>query len=327
MKDAMETAGRVWGIEIGGTKLQLGVADGSTGELLHSERYSIQRSAGAEGILAQIAQAAGPLRNRFGPRAIGIGFGGPVDGDGQRVITSHQVAGWDGFPLADWCQQTLGCPAVVGNDCNVAALAEARRGAGRGLRRVFYVTVGTGIGGGLVVDGQIDGQERPAVAEIGHLRPGLQAVSPEATVESRASGLGIEQEARRRLEAGAPGASNDHGAKDLLHRCQGDPSQLTTRQIAQAAGEGNPLATELFAQAAELLGWAIAQTITLVAPQRIVLGGGVSLIGQDWRQDVWRHAQRFVFPPLVGSCDLVPAQLGEMVVLYGAIELARDRTS
>jgi glucokinase len=316
----MEAANHILGVEIGGTKLQLGVADGQTGELIHTQRDSIDRAAGAEGILAQIARIAPRLRERFGLRAVGIGFGGPVDIRAQRVITSHQVAGWDDFPLIQWCQQTLECPAVFDNDCNVAAFAEARRGAGRGLRRVFYVTVGTGIGGGLVVDGRIDGQQRPAVAEIGHLRPGLQAITPQATVESLASGLAIERAARQRLAATGENSSDQI---DLCQRCQGDLDQLTTRQIAAAAQAGNALAAGLIEQAAEVLGWAIAQTITLTAPDRVVLGGGVSLIGASFLQRVRQSVRQFVFPPLADACDLVPAELGELVVVYGAVELAR----
>jgi glucokinase len=230
------------------------------------------------------------------------------------------VPGWNDFPLIDWCQQVLESPALFENDCNVAALAEARRGAGRGVGRVFYVTVGTGIGGGLVLEGRIDGQGRPAVAEIGHLRPGLHADSPHATVESLASGLAIERAARQQLTT-TDGDRRER--EDLWHRCQGDPDRLTTRQVAQAASAGNQLAVGILERAAEVLGWAIAQSITLTAPERVVIGGGVSLIGESFLQRVRQHVSRFVFPPLANSCCLVSAELGELVVVYGAVELVR----
>ena len=120
----MDTPCSILGIEIGGTKLQLGVTDTAAGQLVHIERLAICRADGARGVLDQIARAAPPLIARHRVRSIGIGFGGPVDGAGRRAITSHQVAGWDDFPLADWCQSELGCAAIVGNDCNLAALAE-----------------------------------------------------------------------------------------------------------------------------------------------------------------------------------------------------------
>ena len=86
---------------------------------------------------------------------MGIGFGGPVDDATRTVIKSHQIAGWDGFPLADWVSDLVGVPAVLGNDADVAGLAEALFGAGKGLSPIFYITVGTGVGGGLIVDGEI----------------------------------------------------------------------------------------------------------------------------------------------------------------------------
>ena len=145
----------ILGIEIGGTKLQLGIApsDSDSGTLVTLERATIDRASGAEGILQQIKEIAPSLISIHRVRQIGIGFGGPVDGVHNRVITSHQVDGWDDFLLGDWCLRELGLPVAMGNDCNVAALAEAVHGAGKGADRVFYVTIGTGIGGGLVVDG------------------------------------------------------------------------------------------------------------------------------------------------------------------------------
>ena len=132
-------------------------------------------------------------------RRIGIGFGGPVDTSQGRVIKSHQIDGWDNFHLVDWCRETFGLPAVLGNDCDAATLAEARFGAGQGRRSVFYVTVGTGVGGGFVKDGRLLGAGRPAACEIGHLRPGLHADQADETVESLASGWGIAAAAQARI--------------------------------------------------------------------------------------------------------------------------------
>src|SRR6186713_3027655 len=179
------------GIEIGGTKLQLGVGAGDGGELAALARHDIDIANGAAGILEQIERSATALIQKHPVERIGFGFGGPIDSSAGMVTKSHQVAGWEGFPLARWCRESLGKPAVLGNDCDVAALAEARFGAGRGAGSVLYVTVGTGIGGGLVLGGNLHGSGRPAVAEIGHLRPGLNADDAEMTVESLAAGPAI----------------------------------------------------------------------------------------------------------------------------------------
>lgn len=339
------------GIEIGGTKLQLGVGQGHGGPLVELVRRDIDARRGAAGILAQIEQVGGELRRRHILQHVGIGFGGPVDAAAGRVIKSHQVAGWENVPLADWCRETLGLPAIVANDCDAAALAEARLGAGRGASIVFYVTVGTGIGGGLVIDGILHGARRPAVAEIGHLRPGLHADRPEDTVESLASGPGIAAAAQAVLSGqisrplphirrllGRPDKSHFRErleridevsqvhADDLLQRCGRDPESLTARHVAQAAADGNDLAREVLDDACQALGWAIAQAITLLAPQIVVIGGGVSLMGESqFLAPVRRHVARYVFPPLAGSYQILPAQLGEEVVVHGALALAASR--
>ena len=338
------------GIEIGGTKLQLGVAGADVSRLVSQERFDVQPSRGAEGILEQIEKSARGLMQRHSIESIGIGFGGPVNPLTQRITKSHQIDGWDDFPLVEWCQQTLGLPTVIGNDCDCATLAEARLGAGKDKGSVFYVTVGTGVGGGFVVNQQLHGQMRPAVAEIGHLRPGLHADRPEATIESLASGWGIEAATRNRLidHVSYPletvrnlDGPNDPAtvrqriedaeeadaeyANDLLDRCDHAIDELSAKLIGQAATEGNEIAREVIEHAHQALGWAIAQVITLLAPEMIVVGGGVSLMGeQHFLVPLRREVKRYVFPPLADSYEIVPAALGEDVVVYGALALAAD---
>ena len=337
------------GIEIGGTKLQLGVGNGR-GELAAVARCDVDPARGAAGILEQIEREGAALLRKQTIERIGIGFGGPCDSAAGVCTKSHQVAGWDGFPLVRWCRDTLGKPAVIGNDCDVAALAEARYGAGRGAGSVFYVTVGTGIGGGLVIVGKLHGAGRPAAAEIGHLRPGLPAESAEMTVESLASGPAIAAatiaritgQVSRPLEAirgnlEHPSASElaqrmtdiddteQEYINDLLNRCGDDADRLTAKLIAESAAEGNEIARSVLEHACLALGWGIAQAITLVAPEVVVIGGGVSLIGESFFFAPVRAAvSRYVFPSLANSYKIVPAALGELVVVHGAIALAAD---
>ena len=188
------------GIEIGGTKLQLGVGRGDGPPLLELARLDVDRSAGAEGIRRQIAQAAKPLIERHRTTAIGFGFGGPVDSRAGRVVKSHQIHGWDAFPLIAWCGEQFGLPAVLANDTDAGGLAEARFGAGRGRRVVFYTNVGSGVGGALVIDGRLYCDGERVTAEIGHVRPGVYADRPDQTVESLASGWAISDAARRMLQ-------------------------------------------------------------------------------------------------------------------------------
>lgn len=311
------------GIEIGGTKLQLGVGDGASDELVEVARHEIDARAGARAILDKIQASAAELTKRHSIKRIGIGFGGPVDSATGIVTKSHQVAGWEAFPLAAWYREKLGLPAVIGNDCDVAALAEARLGAGQGLSSVFYVTVGTGIGGGLVLNGKLHGTGRPAAAEIGHLRPGLDAYNAKQTVEGIASGPAIAEAGRAILRAQPNG--NDRDMVDLLRRCGNDPERLTTMMLAAAAAGGNPIADDILRRACRALGWAIAQVITLIAPEIVVIGGGVSLMGAaQFFAPLSEEVAEYVFPPLQGSYRIVPAALGELAVVHGAIALAAD---
>ncbi|MEZ6046340.1 MAG: ROK family protein [Planctomycetaceae bacterium] len=313
------------GIEIGGTKLQLGVGQGERAEFVDFVRLDIDASKGATGILAQIKSAGKQLVEKHQVSRVGYGFGGPIDGVNGIVRISHQVAGWENFPLAEWTQAELGVEAVVRNDCDSAAFAECCFGAGKEKQHLFYITSGTGVGGGLVLNRTLVGADRPAIAEIGHLRPGLDCMDKHQTVESMASGRGIETWLREQL---APEQLLDdlgEARAELLMKAGGDPGQITGKTIAVAALEGNPLALQALDRATNALGWAVAQVVSLIAPEIVVIGGGVSLMGDElFFEPVWRYAEQYVFPQLRGEYEIVPAALGEDVVVYGAIALAAN---
>jgi glucokinase len=293
------------GIEIGGTKLQLGLGPGD-GTLAGLWRSTVDVAARADGIREQITAAVPELLgrsrvDRSQVRGIGIGFGGPVDDAEHTVIKSHQIAGWDGFPLSDWIAKITGLPAVLGNDADVAGLAEAHFGAGKGLSPIFYITIGSGIGGGLIIDGKIYRGCGRGAAEIGHVRL-PQGEGYFRPLEQLASGWGIEQAAQTLL-----------GEK------------INTRQLAERALRGEALARQLLQQARVYLAEAICHVMALLCPRRFVLGGGVSLMGENLLFEPLRQlvAER-VFPPFAGCYDIVPAALGEEVVLHGALALARQ---
>lgn len=309
------------GIEIGGTKLQFGIGPGDGVTFTEFVRRDIDRTRGAAGIQQQILEVGRQLVRDFPIQRIGYGFGGPVFGATGIVQTSHQVSGWDRFPLAQWTQDELGVPACIGNDCDVAALAEACYGASKDVRSSFYVTVGTGIGGGLVIDRRIHGTDRPAAAEIGHLRPGLSATQPSDTIEHIAAGPGIAERFLQRVAE----LSEEHPDVSSLQLPVSNLSQLTTRDIGVAATAGHPLARAVYREAAVTLGWGIAQMITLLAPEKVVIGGGVSLVDDDIFLEPLRSAvHQYVFPALADSFTIVRAGLGESVVVHGALALAAN---
>lgn len=316
------------GIEIGGTKLQLGVGPGDGAPLIALARLDVEPQRGAEAIRRQIEQTGKALIAQHGISAggisaVGIGFGGPVDAAAGRTLVSHQVDGWENFPLADWSRRTLGLPTAVGNDSDLAGLAEARFGAGQGHRVVFYTNVGSGIGGALLVEGRLYRGGAGVASELGHLRPGPQSDRPDQTIESIASGWAIAANARRKLTE--PGQTDEKAVADLLRRCHGQVERLTTAIVAGAAAEGNALARDVLDHAWRTYGWAVAQMITLLAPNVVVIGGGVSLVGEELLfAPLRKYVDRYVFPPLRGAFKIVSAQLGEQVVVHGALAVASD---
>ncbi|HEY2252474.1 MAG TPA: ROK family protein [Planctomycetaceae bacterium] len=360
------------GIEIGGTKLQIAVGRGQGDPFRALWRGDIDAAQGAARIHQQIISGIDELLaqariERAMIAGVGIGFGGPVDTARGQVVTSHQVAGWDRFPLVKWFETNLGLPAVLHNDADTAAYAEAHFGAGRGFDPVLYITVGSGIGGGLVCQGRIFRGSGAGAMEIGHLRPGRSGRHVSAagdSVESIASGFGIEDRARQSIaeweaasqlvesrfaqsdakgEVANQGKADEAGAGEpksaagsagrryperfatLLKLVDGNRDRITARVIAQAARQGDRLCRALLFDATETLGWAVAQAITLINPGRIVIGGGVSLIGQEQFFEPVREAcQAAVFKPFSGIAEIVPAALLEEVVIHGALALARD---
>jgi glucokinase len=246
-------------------------------------------------------------------RGVGIGFGGPVDDATRSIIKSHQITGWDGFPLAAWISDLLGLPAVLGNDADVGGLAEALYGAGKGLSPIFYITIGSGMGGGLIVDGTIYRGVGRGAAEIGHLR--VPVAGGHDILEHVASGWGIENRARLRIQNGEPCESE---------QLRGNKT-LTAAMVFAAAAQGDRLCQNVLGEAFASLAEGICHVVALISPRRIVIGGGVSLVGNPLFVPLRHLVAERVFKPFADCFDIVPASLGEEVVVHGALALASQR--
>jgi len=266
----------------------------------------------ARGLLAQVP---GRLT------AIGVSFGGPVDAAHGLVRLSHHVPGWEEIPLAERLLAELGAPAAVDNDANVAALGEWRFGAGRGVASLLYATISTGIGGGWVIGGRIWGGADGMAGEIGHMivrpRGALCACGRRGCTEAEASGWAIAAKARerletenRKLEANSP----------LLTLTGGKLDAITAQHVAQAAEVGDALAQAVLDDAARALGTALGASISLMNPERVVLGGGVTKSGARWWRTVRDEARATAFAQ--SRAEIVPAFLGDDAPLWGAIALA-----
>jgi glucokinase len=239
---------------------------------------------------------------------VGVGFGGPIDIDTGRVAVSHHVEGWAGFELRSWLADLTGLAVRADNDANVAALGEALRGAGRGRRVVFYVTLGSGMGGGLVVDGRVFHGSRPGECEIGHMR-----VDAETTFESRCRGWAVDARVRRHVRE-HPGG--------VLARLVGKETKAEARFLAPALERGDEGAREILAETAETLALGLSHAVHLLHPEIIVLGGGLSLVGEPLRAAVADHLPRLVMRAFHPPPPVALSALGEDVVCVGALLLA-----
>ncbi len=274
-------------IDIGGTKFTMAVFEGE--RLAARESRVTDREGGRDWMLDQIFGIAGPWRRQWAFQRCGIGFGGPVRFPAQRVALSTHVGGWQDFALPSAIEQTLGAPAVMDNDANVGALGEAVYGAGAGCTPLFYLTISTGIGGGLVVDGEVYRGADSWAGEVGHLT--VRPDGPECLcgargcLERMCSGLWLE------ADYGRP-------AKALLQE-----AAFVRRYVVDLA-----------------LG--IKSAIMLLNPARVVIGGGISKAGEALFSPLRTELRRQITAWSRARIDVVPAALGDDSVLWGALALA-----
>jgi glucokinase len=298
-------------IEIGGTKLQLVVGDASGG-IARRWRSDVDAAAGGAGIRSQIEQALPAILREHDIVAVGVGYGGPVDWHTGRISCSHQVKGWADFPLGDWLRERTRRPVSIDNDANVATLGESICGAGRGHSPVFYVTLGSGVGGGLTVGGCIYHGAEPGESEIGHLR-----LDREGTiVEQRCSGWAVD--ARIRALAKSEPSS-------ILARLVSGSSRGEACQIAPALRENCPVTQRLLESVAADLAFALSHMVHLIHPQRIILGGGLALVGEPLRAAVAAALSRFVMDAFAPGPLVNLSALKEDAVPVGALLLAAQQ--
>ncbi len=296
------------GVEIGGTKLQL-VLGLASGEIVERTRLSVDSLRGGSGIRDQIKEALPGLIRGRPIVAGGVGFGGPVDCKTGVIECSHQIEGWSGFALGPWLEAQINAPVGVENDANTAAFGEALVGAGRGLNPVFYVTLGSGVGGGLVVDGKVYHGRSPGEAEFGHLRLDRNGV----IIESRCSGWAVDRRIRTAI-MGEP--------EGVLARLAAGRDRGEARFLRPALDQGDLLARRLLSEVAEDLALGLSHVVHLCHPSVVVLGGGLSLIGEPLRLAVATELPRFVMHAFALGPRIELAGLGEDAVPVGALLLA-----
>jgi len=295
------------GIEIGGTKQQL-VAGDAEGNIIDRCRFSVNAEDGGSVIRGRIAEKLPKLIAAHKPERIGVGFGGPLDIAKGTVAVSHQVEGWSGFPLRDWLHDLTGLPVVIENDANTAALAEAVRGAGRGFNPAFYINMGSGVGGGLVLDGIIYHGAALGEVEVGHLR-----LDPDGTtVEDRCSGWATDRAIRAAI-ADSPDC--------MLANLIGDGQGGEAKHLAAALAQNDPIAQSILDTLTRDLAFALSHVTHLFHPQVIILGGGLALVGEPLRQDIADTLPEILMGIYGNGPQIKLTELAEDAVPVGALLL------
>jgi len=302
------------GMEIGGTKIQVGIGTTEGKFLCPPVRRSVVREHGAHGILLDLVSMVDEALvcsgyNLSEITKIGIGFGGPLDAQQGIILKSYQIHGWENFPLKKWAGGQWGKRVVIENDASTAGFAEALHGSGCGYSRVFYMTIGSGIGGGWIVDGKIDRGQGLGSAEIGHTWiPDPQNGMP-VELEQVCSGWGIGRRARLVAEK----------KKSMMLDLAGSLNAIDTRIVYAAAEKGDFVANQILQETCQALAIAISNVIALLHPECIVIGGGVSFMGNLFWEPLRSEVRKRSMPLFASSVELVKAELGENVVVVGAL--------
>lgn len=316
------------GVDLGGTNIVVGAISRDGDRQIGMRSQPTQSELGVESVVDRIAEmveeviaeviaTAGAKRDDV--LGVGIGAPGPLDRERGVVVVAPNL-GWRQYPLRDAVSERLGLPATLDNDANCATLGEWWQGAARGARHVVGLTIGTGIGGGIIIDGKLHHGASDVAGEIGHTTIDLTGrycrCGNYGCLEAYASGPAIAQRAREALERDEVSA---------LHRIvEGDLSRLTAATVYEAAKSGDALARELVRDTATFLGAGIANLLNVFNPDVVVIAGGVTQAGEPLFDPLRAEVRRRAFRPAVDACRIVPGELPGTAGVVGAVATFRE---
>ncbi|HEX8355310.1 MAG TPA: ROK family protein [Pyrinomonadaceae bacterium] len=307
-------------VDVGGTKIALGLSD-LEGRALPFRRFPTRRvERGPHSVVEQALDELEKMAAEAGGRvaAVGVGCGGPLSRSRGLILSPANLPGWDEFPIVDIVRERFGVPVELDNDANAAALAEHEYGAGRGVENMVYLTISTGIGGGLILGGRLIHGVGDAAGEVGHMivEPGGTpcGCGSRGCLETICSGTSIARRAAERLAAGDRSSTLLEG---------GGLNDITARAVAEAARAGDPLAAEVWDETVEYLALGVGNVIAAFAPEAVVLGGGVSTAGEQLLGPLRRRVVESVKIAPVERVRITQAELGGDSGVYGALILGR----
>ena len=303
------------GFDIGGTKCAVVLGDGE-GRVLQKERFD---TVGVEETLEHLFSIAERMK---GYRAVGISCGGPLDSSRGVILSPPNLPGWDNVEIVRMAEERLGVPTYLCNDANAGAVAEWRFGAGKGCRNVVFMTFGTGLGAGLILDGRLYAGTNDYAGEAGHVRlapDGPVGYGKRGSFEGFCSGSGIAQ-----MGVAAAREALRLGKQCAYCRDEAALLTVTARTVAETANAGDPTALEVFRHCGERLGHGCAMLVDLFNPERIVIGSIFARCEHLLRPPMERVLQEEALPGALAVCRILPAALGERIGDVAALSVAVD---
>jgi len=316
-----KTGGPVLGVDIGGTKVAVGIVD-REGKILAQGRQPMSANGTAEAGLEAVAKAIDSMmanESEHKIKSIGICAPGPLDPKTGVVLNPPNVPCWRNFPLAEKISAQYKVPVKIDNDANAAALAETLWGAARGFRYVFYATVGTGIGTGIVFDGSIYHGKTGSAGEGGHVsidyRGPVCGCGKRGCIEILAAGPAIGVRARTKVTA------EPARAKAILDFAGGITDSVTSQHVRKAFESGDPLAREILGETVHLLSIWLGNIIDLLDPDVMVIGGGVAGMLQTFFPEMQREIPEWCVNPRASEIPLLMARYGADAGIAGGAAL------
>lgn len=314
----------VLAVDIGGTKMLMALINTQSEVIVRQTEPTLARE-GPGAVISRLISGIDLLLSQTGLRpsqlsAISLATAGSIDVKNGVVTTSPNLPGWRNISLRRIIAERYRLPTYLLNDADAAALGEHRFGAGQGYDSIILLTLGTGIGGGIILDGKLYLGSSGGAAEIGHMV--VQADGPRCScgnrgcLEALASGSAVAKEAISRLIRGQPSS--------LIGMVGGKLEDVTAETVATAAKNGDELAGEVIAKAAYYLGIGIANLVNILNPEMVILGGGMAGMGDILFEPVREMVAEQAFPLLAGAVRIVPARLGNDAGIFGAMVYALE---
>ena len=318
------------GVDLGGTNIVVGAMPEDGSREIAFRSAPTRASEGEDSVVERIIQMIGDvmavtMAETGAPRehflGVGVGAPGPLDRAKGIVITAPNL-GWKMFPLRDRIQAATGLRTTLDNDANCATMGEAWTGAAKGAKNVIGVTIGTGIGGGIIIDGRLYHGSSDVAGEIGHMTidsTGRRCgCGNYGCLEAYASGTAIAERAREALVGETDGV--------LLALCDGQLPKVTAQMVYKAANEGDLIAIDVVRETARFLGAGIGALLNVLNPEVVVLAGGVINAGEALFAPLKAEIRRRAFAPAVDACRIVPGMLGGSAGVVGAVAAFKAQT-